>query len=71
MEKYIGLDVHATSCTPAVINAQGGACCPPGHADPTDPECVAEGLGMVQQDRAAAASVRAVRLGHRSAALEL
>jgi hypothetical protein len=23
MEKYIGLDVHATSCTAAVINAQG------------------------------------------------
>jgi hypothetical protein len=20
-----------------------GACCPPGHTDPTDPECVAEG----------------------------
>ena len=20
-----------------------GACCPPGHGDPTDPECVAEG----------------------------
>lgn len=23
MDKYIGLDVHATSCTAAVINAQG------------------------------------------------
>jgi hypothetical protein len=28
MDKYIGLDVHATSCTAAVINAQGNDSAP-------------------------------------------
>jgi len=31
-------------CVARVIAGQmRGACCPPGHTDPTDPECVAEG----------------------------
>jgi hypothetical protein len=31
-------------CVTRVVGGQKrGACCPPGHTDPTDPECVAEG----------------------------
>jgi hypothetical protein len=31
-------------CIAQVVGGQmRGACCPPGHTDPTDPECVAEG----------------------------
>ena len=29
--------------TKVVAGRTRGACCPPGHTDPTDPECVAEG----------------------------
>ena len=40
--RFRGQDTPA--CVAKVVGGRmRGACCPPGHTDPTDPECVAEG----------------------------
>ena len=40
--RFLGQDTPV--CVAKVIAGQvRGACCPPGHTDPTDPACVAEG----------------------------
>jgi hypothetical protein len=40
--RFLGKDTPV--CVTGIVGGQlRGACCPPGHRDPTDPECVAEG----------------------------